>query len=786
MAQGISIPGFDIFEKTDERPGLTVFSGRQVSLDRAIRLLTVPDDLPAEMKRRFTDAHRRVAQINHPNLVHEIEVGECEGKAYSVVEEMDVPPISKEIDQHGPPVWPESLLFATQLATVLAELHKQKLAHGDLSPNAIYIGGDGQLRLLFTGVASPAAGPYVAPERMTSAGKALTLSNDVYSLGAVLYFLFTGHPPVKSENGIKNPRDLAYMSEDVEVLLDTLLAENPAERPEDAKEPLAYLQALGRGETPQIKTPAISPFAEAESAITSQKGPSKGIPLWAYIAGAVVVAAVVVLVAAMLALRSRPAPPIEEETVAVETPAETGVLPDAGRKVKKPEEVKPVETGAETVETPATPTESPVEVAPTVAPSDIAAAFKDAEAYAEANPGDLDGIISRFQTIARSSQDTVWSEKCGEKVRAYREKLGTVLAVSLDKDIAAAKALAAEGKMDEAVKLLTKYDEASLEPRQMAALKDAMDIITEPVRKKAADLQKEIEDALKASSVDKAKAGVIRLKALAMPGIADKVARYEASIKEIEDKIIKEAESAKNKALAAIEKQEKELNEDKAALERLAKMEGELAQYVTGLEFEKAARLIADSAGDLGKAKQVGETYAEVLKRLIGRMKTMKEKFDASAKEGARITLHKGGIALTGKVTSVTEKSVVLTLNSGSVMDVFYKDMDIADFNRYSGMDTGVQDGTFDQAGMLLLRGERDKALVVLKSNIWKDELEPLAAKLRERTTKTQEREMEAGTLLIEARKAFYNKNTDALKTAINKLRNEYSDTRVYQENLGK
>ena len=156
MAQEIVIPGFEVFEKIDERAGLATYAGRQVSLDRAVKVLVIPEELEPEAKKQYVQMHRRIAQFNHPNLVRVIEVDEREGRAYSVTEDTGVPPLSREVDEEGPPAWPESLGFAVELATGMAHLHSQQMVHGDLSPNMVFAGTDAKLKVLFTGV--PAEG----------------------------------------------------------------------------------------------------------------------------------------------------------------------------------------------------------------------------------------------------------------------------------------------------------------------------------------------------------------------------------------------------------------------------------------------------------------------------------------------------------------------------------------------------------------------------------------------------------------------------------------------------
>jgi len=781
MAANISISGFEIFGELDERPGLTIYAGRQVSLDRLVRVLAVSEGLPVELKQRYADGHRRVAQLNHPNLVREIHVGESAGRPLAVVEDSGAAPLSKEIDEAGPLPWPNSLAFAIDLCSALAELHRQKIAHGDLSPNTVYVGADDHPKLLYTGMAAPAGGPYTAPERQTSP-RSLSLAADVYSLGAVIYFAFTGRPPAMGEEGIRNPRDLAFMPEALERLLASMMAEEPKERIPDAREALNALQAIERGEETPQKEPTIPPFAEARSPIKSPRT-GRGIPLWAFMVGGIAVAAAVVVIAAVLALRTQKTAAAVQEVIETGAGGDVeGALPDPGRRAT--EKAGAAETGeaAPPRDTPPD-TARPSAAAPAAA-SDVAAAFLAAEEYARANPGDADGITLQFQAVARMSQDPGWAERCSERVHYYRRQTQDRLAGDIAKDVETAKTLAAEGRIDDAIALLGRYNEASLEPRQIVEIKNAIDSFAQPLRASADAHARELAAALEAQKPDSARAALIRLKAIPLPDVQEKVGLWEQRVVELEERIAGEAEKQRRAAVALLEAQEREFRDDAAALERLGKMEEELGRYVRELEFDKAERLIGDTLVDLGKNRTLGELYLELVKRLRGRLAALKKRFETSSSDGSRITVRKEGVALTGRVTSVSERSAVLALASGPIMEVFFRDLDTSDFQKFSGMDTGVQDALFDRAGMHVLRRERDAAAKVLKETAWRADLKPKAEMLLARAGRALEREMEAAELLIRARRAYYDRDRETLRPLLEKLRMEYSDTRIYLENL--
>jgi len=95
-------------------------------------------------------------------------------------------------------------LIAMEIAGILAKLHAAFEVHGDVKPDNVLVNDDGHLRVadplgngtMFTMLFAPNRGGtpgYWAPE--IRAGGPISYAADVYSLGATMYHLQTGHAP---------------------------------------------------------------------------------------------------------------------------------------------------------------------------------------------------------------------------------------------------------------------------------------------------------------------------------------------------------------------------------------------------------------------------------------------------------------------------------------------------------------------------------------------------------------------------------------------------------------
>ena len=180
-----------------------VYRADDLRLSQSVALKFLPASLYADEGRlqKFFEEVRLARQVTHPNVcrVHDIE--EHEGEHFLSMEYVDGEDLATLLRRIGRLPEDKAIQIARQICAGLAAAHMKGILHRDLKPANVMIDGKGQVRLTDFGLATLAAGvkpgdaragtpAYMAPEQLD--GTEVTTRSDVYSLGLVLYELFTG------------------------------------------------------------------------------------------------------------------------------------------------------------------------------------------------------------------------------------------------------------------------------------------------------------------------------------------------------------------------------------------------------------------------------------------------------------------------------------------------------------------------------------------------------------------------------------------------------------------
>ena len=216
---------------------------------------------------RFEREVRTTAQLSHPNTVEVYDYGRTEdGTFYYVMEYLPGLSLAELVDRHGPLPAGRVIYLLRQACQALQEAHASGLIHRDLKPANIFAalrGGRYDVtKLLDFGLVKPIAEApslqvsregaitgsplYMSPEQ-ASGGRSPDPRSDIYSLGAVAYFLLTGRAPFHGESALEvmiaHARDTVTPPSqvrtgvpfDLEHIVLRCLAKDPANRYQDAE-----------------------------------------------------------------------------------------------------------------------------------------------------------------------------------------------------------------------------------------------------------------------------------------------------------------------------------------------------------------------------------------------------------------------------------------------------------------------------------------------------------------------------------------------------------------------
>src|SRR6202522_4248495 len=151
-------------------------------------------------------------KITHKNVCRVYEFNRVAGIAYTSMEFVEGESLRSVLNRFGGLPQRKATDLALQICSGLKEAHAQGIVHRDLKPENVMIDGQGNVKIMDFGIArSMEAGTrltgsmvgtpaYMAPEQV--AGKPVDYRTDIYSLGLMLYEMFTGAPAFSADNSI--------------------------------------------------------------------------------------------------------------------------------------------------------------------------------------------------------------------------------------------------------------------------------------------------------------------------------------------------------------------------------------------------------------------------------------------------------------------------------------------------------------------------------------------------------------------------------------------------------
>ena len=239
-----------------------VYRAKDGRLNRtvAIKILSDASAADADRRERFEREAKAISALDHPNICPLYDVGEHEGTYFLVMPCLEGETLADRLGKGALPI-DQAIKHAIEIATALDAAHRHGIIHRDLKPANIMLTKTGVKLLDFglaklkrvqgplgdttlvkgTGIGTLLGTmPYMAPEQVE--GREVDARSDIFSLGAVIYEMVTGHRAFKGESPASvigailkdQPASIASVQPVAPAALDhvvmTCLAKEPDER----------------------------------------------------------------------------------------------------------------------------------------------------------------------------------------------------------------------------------------------------------------------------------------------------------------------------------------------------------------------------------------------------------------------------------------------------------------------------------------------------------------------------------------------------------------------------
>ena len=181
----------------------------KMNVDKALKLIpeAVTNDLMAMQNLR--DESQTMIQLNHPNIIRFYDFHDQGVIKYIDMENVDGKTLNALLYEQPNQKMPEDKVkeLALQIVEGMIYAHKKGVIHRDIKPQNIMVTNDGQIKIMDFGIAetlrnsmsrlqptgSSGTLTYMSPEQIT--GEKIGKESDIYSFGAMVYELLSGHPP---------------------------------------------------------------------------------------------------------------------------------------------------------------------------------------------------------------------------------------------------------------------------------------------------------------------------------------------------------------------------------------------------------------------------------------------------------------------------------------------------------------------------------------------------------------------------------------------------------------
>jgi serine/threonine-protein kinase len=220
MGRPATIGRYDIRREIGRGMMGVVYEALDTVLQRTIALKAIQLAFPVapyereSFERRFFTEAQIAARLSHPNIVvvHDVGRDPETGTLFIALEYLKGRALSEIVSPSSPMRWREALRIVRRVAQALHHAHAGGVVHRDVKPANVMLLESGEPKILDFGIAKLAQEQghltpgrhffgtplYMSPEQ--ALGRPVDGRSDLFSLGAVLYFLLVGRPAFAAEN----------------------------------------------------------------------------------------------------------------------------------------------------------------------------------------------------------------------------------------------------------------------------------------------------------------------------------------------------------------------------------------------------------------------------------------------------------------------------------------------------------------------------------------------------------------------------------------------------------
>jgi serine/threonine protein kinase len=325
---------------------------KELEEEVAVKVLLPQFSSEAQMLVRFKREIKLARSITHENVCKIFDLGEAEGTKYITMEFIEGQSLESLLKKQRKLNIADGVRIINQITDALVTFHKKGIIHRDLKPSNIMINPEGKVYIMDFGIAksvesdeltrtgdSVGTPAYMAPEQI--AGEKVDSRADLYSLGVIIYQMFTGQRVFEADTPYtlalkqlkdqpQRPREInPQLPESIEKIILKCLKKNPEERYQSAVEIINdFKKASSVFQTATLDLKETAPTEDLK--ILTRKAPAAGGKKIAIISATIAVIAVGILFLYFQLTKKESEAPLLDKKMAQPMPLTDMILIPAG------------------------------------------------------------------------------------------------------------------------------------------------------------------------------------------------------------------------------------------------------------------------------------------------------------------------------------------------------------------------------------------------------------------------------------------------------------------------